>query len=287
MPTATVRGVELVYRTVGDDGPWVALMPGGRRGHEEIVPFAGRLAASGFRVLLHDRRNTGASEMRVDGGGDEAGEEGIWADDLAALLDALALGPAFVGGFSSGSRVAMLAATRHPALVRGLLLCRVTGGATAADRLPRNYYGQFIEAAERGGLAAVLATADYRERVAANPANRERLLAPGRDAYLAAMRHWRDRFVQGSRHEVMGLPAARLAAITAPTLVVPGNDRTHSAASALAAWRAIPGARLHHLPVEHQDRDIIPFEEWAGHEEEIAAAFAGFMRQVERRGAAP
>jgi hypothetical protein len=39
------------------------------------------------------------------------------------------------------------------------------------------YYGQFIEAARQGGMAAVCATEQYQERIAANPANRERLMA--------------------------------------------------------------------------------------------------------------
>ena len=39
--------------------------------------------------------------------------------------------------------------------MRGLLLWHVTGGAFAAQRLAQNYYTQFIEAAERGGMEAV------------------------------------------------------------------------------------------------------------------------------------
>ena len=281
MPIARVRGVELNYLVVGDDGPWLALMPGGRRGYDEITAVAGRVATEGYRVLLHDRRNTGASEIRI-GGPDS--EEEIWADDLAALLEELATGPAFVGGFSSGSRVAMLVALRHRQMVHGLILCRVTGGPTAADRLPRKYYDQFIEAAEAGGLPAVVDTDEYRERLAANPGNRERLLAIDRSDYLAAMRAWREAFVAGASHAVLGVSPAGLAAIRAPALVVPGNDRTHSTASAIAAAEGIPGARLHVLPLEQQDRDLIPYAEWSDQEAELAAAFVGFMAEVEQRG---
>ena len=53
---------------------------------------------------------------------------------------------------------------------------RLTGGEFAAGRLPEMYYGQFIKAAREGGMAAVCATEQYRERIAANPANRERLM---------------------------------------------------------------------------------------------------------------
>ena len=54
--------------------------------------------------------------------------------------------------------------------MRGLLLLRVTGGAFAAGRLPENYYGQFIRAAEQGGMAAICEMDPWKERIAANPA---------------------------------------------------------------------------------------------------------------------
>lgn len=88
MPTATIRGVSINYRLIGESGPALALNTGGRRGHEEFIPLAERLAADGFRVLLHDRRNTGASEILIEG---DEGEEQIWADDLHALLVHLGL----------------------------------------------------------------------------------------------------------------------------------------------------------------------------------------------------
>ena len=67
MPTAQVRGVEIVYQIIGDHGPWFALSTGGRRSHNEFVSLAKKIAAGGFRVLLHDRRNTGASEVVISG----------------------------------------------------------------------------------------------------------------------------------------------------------------------------------------------------------------------------
>jgi hypothetical protein len=59
MPFATVRGLDIRYEIVGDSGPFVTLITGGRRGYDEFVPLASKLAAEGLRVLLHDRRNTG------------------------------------------------------------------------------------------------------------------------------------------------------------------------------------------------------------------------------------
>ena len=67
MPVENIRGVNIVYEIVGDRGPWVVLITGGRRAHDEFVPLAKKIAANGFRVMLHDRRNTGASDIRIEG----------------------------------------------------------------------------------------------------------------------------------------------------------------------------------------------------------------------------
>src|SRR5207237_6731389 len=58
MPVANVRGVNIFYQVIGDRGPWAALITGGRRGHDEFVPLATKLANAGYRVVLPARRNT-------------------------------------------------------------------------------------------------------------------------------------------------------------------------------------------------------------------------------------
>lgn len=277
MPIADIRGVRINYEVLGSTGPWAALSPGGRRGYQELVPLAGRIAAEGFRVLLHDRRNTGASDILIEG---EHGEEEIWADDLHALLGKLGGLPAFVGGTSSGSRMSMLTYLRHREAVRGLMLIRVTGGEFAAGRLPENYYKVFIRAANEGGMAAVCATEQYRERIAANPANRERLMAMDPKRYIAAMQHWHDIFVSGPHSPVMGVTEDQLRSIKVPVIVIPGNDKVHAMKSGLAAQQLIPGAQLFKLPIEDQDVPLIPFNEWKPHEEAIAAALTGFMKRA-------
>ena len=95
MPITQVRSVKIAYQIIGDRGPWVALTPGGRRAHNEFIPLSCRLAAAGFRVFLHDRRNTGASDILIDG---DVGEESLWLGDMHELMrqqDAL---PAFFSG---------------------------------------------------------------------------------------------------------------------------------------------------------------------------------------------
>ena len=42
---------------------------------DEFVPLAQRLAAQGYRVVLHDRRNTGATDIVIEG---DVPEETLW-----------------------------------------------------------------------------------------------------------------------------------------------------------------------------------------------------------------
>ncbi|MBK19101.1 MAG: hypothetical protein CMM52_09745 [Rhodospirillaceae bacterium] len=277
MSFATVRGVKINYKILGSDGPWVALTPGGRREYKEIETLAERVAAKGYRVMLHDRRNVGASDICLSA---EETEEAVWSDDLHELLkqnDAL---PAFVGGSSSGARTSMLFGLRHPEATRGLLLMRVTGGAVAAGRLPENYYDQFIVAAQEGGMAAVCETEAYADRIAARAEHRDTLMAMDVNEFIATLQALRDLFVAGADQPVLGVTEAELNTIKAHTIVIPGNDNTHASASANAAHRMIPGSELHELPLEFQDIDVVPFEEWEPVKEEIATVFDAFMRKV-------
>ena len=275
MPTLKIRDVNIHYRVLGTGGPWLALITGGRRGFNEFVPLAEKIAAHGVRVLLHDRRNTGASDILIDG---KDGEEEIWTDDLYELLGRLEARPAVVGGASSGARTSILTYLRHPDAVRALFLMRLTGGEFAAGRLPEMYYGQFIKAAREGGMAAVCATKQYQERIAANPANRERLMCMDPKRYVEVMSSWLAIFTRGPVAPMYGVTDAQLASIRVPSIVIPGNDKTHSMPCGRAIQRLIPGSRLVELQLEDQDRPLVPFPEWAPHEETIARVCADFVK---------
>ena len=274
MPFLDIRGVSIHYRVLGERGPWLALITGGRRGFDEFVPLAEKIATHGIRVLLHDRRNTGASDVVIDG---DAGEEEIWTDDLYELLGRVGARPAVVGGASSGARTSIITYLRHPDAVRALFLMRLTGGEFAAGRLPEMYYGQFIRAAREGGMAAVCATEQYRERIAANPANGERLMRMDPQRYIEVMSNWLAVFTAGPAAPMYGVTEAQLASIRVPAVVIPGNDRTHSMACGRAIQKLIPGSRLVELPLEDQDVPLILFPDWAPHEETIARVCAEFI----------
>lgn len=277
MPVSKINGVNINWRAIGDRGPWVVMTTGGRRGHDEFIPLAEKIAAYGHRVMLHDRRNTGASDILIEG---NEGEEVIWTRDMHALLSEQNALPAFFSGSSAGARTSILFYLRYPQAVRGLLLLRVTGGPFAAGRLPEQYYGQFIRAAKEGGMAAIQAMEAWQERIAANPRNAEYLKNLPVQQFIDVLTRWNEIFVASANYPVMGVTPDELRAVKTPTIIIPGNDNTHSSASGLTAHRLIPGSKLHQLPITDQDVPLIPFPEWSQYEPEIARVFAEFMKQT-------
>ena len=277
MPFAKIGPVNLHYQIIGASGPVLALTPGGRRSFKEFLPLADKIARQGFRILLHDRRNCGLSDIYFDR---SDAEDALWAEDLQALLTFIDAGDVFVGGSSSGCRTSILHFLRYPQRVRGLCLFRVTGGPFAARRLPENYYHRFIAAAREGGMQSVCAIDHWQERFKQRPGDQELLLSMDVDRYIDVMSFWRDCFVKGVDLPILGVTAAELQSITVPTVVIPGNDMIHSSASGAIAQSLIPGAILHPLPIEDTSRDLIPFDEWAPQEEEIASAFVDLMRRA-------
>lgn len=277
MPLADIRGVNINYEVLGAQGPWVALSPGGRRGLEAVEGLARKIADAGHRVLIHDRRNCGASDVVI--AGDEP-EYQLWADDLYQLLARLRALPVHIGGGSSGCRLSLLFALRYPQAVLSLLLWRVTGGRFAAQRLAQQYYGQFIAAAQQGGMAAVCETEHFRERIKARPANRERLMNMDPRRFIEVMAHWREFFMQGADDPVIGAGEADLKSIGVPACIIPGNDNTHPLRIGENLHRIMAGSELHMLFPEHIDVDVVPPEDWAVKETEMAAILLGFLKRA-------
>ena len=276
MPIAKVRGVNMNYQILGGSGPWVALSPGGRRDISGIELLAGKVADKGYRVVIFDRRNTGASDVVIDG---NDSEYEIWADDIHELLNQLGALPAIVGGSSSGCRTALLFALRHPESVRALLLWRITGGRFACERLAGEYYGQFITAAKAGGMAAVCEMEHWKERIAANPANRAALmnLAPAR--FIEVMSHWREYFLKGADLPVIGATEAELRSIKVPACIVPGNDNTHGRQTGETLGRLLQKSEVHILFPKHYDEPLSPREEWDEKAGEMATLFSDFLKR--------
>jgi pimeloyl-ACP methyl ester carboxylesterase len=277
MPLAKVRGVNINYKILGNNGPWVALSPGGRRDISGIELLAGKVAETGYRVVVFDRRNCGSSDVVIDG---EDSEYEIWADDIHELLRQLGALPAFIGGSSSGCRTALLFALRHPEAVRALLLWRVTGGRFACERLAQEYYGQFIEAAKQGGMAAVCEMEHWKERIAARPENRVALMKMEPARFIDVMSRWREYFLQGADLPVIGATEADLKSIRVPACIIPGNDLTHGRQTGENLGRLLQKSEVHVLFPKHYDEALSPREEWDEKAGEMATLFADFMKRA-------
>ena len=280
MPFATVNSVRLNYQVLGENGPWVALVSGARRSMQEVTGLATRVADAGFRVLLHDRRNTGQSSLSLDG---EGSEFEIWADDLQALADTLGLPPLIVGGSSSGCRLATIMALRHRQSIAGLLMMRITGGAFAVKRLSHIYYTQYIEAARKGGMDEVCRTDHFKDLIEIDPSRRAQIMAWDQRRFIEVMTRWRASLESGVDDPMLGASEAQLKAIDFPVCVLPGNDMTHSIAAGLGVHKLIPNAELHLLRKDQLTADLIPIGEWVP-DAKLAPVVVDFLRRVAAGG---
>ena len=117
MPSASVNGTELHYEIRGTGSPVLMVMGAtGDGGHFDALAD---LLGDEFTVVSYDRWGNGRSPAPTGWTTTSPEEQ---ADDAAALLTALGIGPAAVFGTSSGGTFALCLLVRHPDSVRGLIL---------------------------------------------------------------------------------------------------------------------------------------------------------------------
>ena len=276
MPVAQIRGIQVNYDVLGNAGPWVALAPGGRVGMPGIREMAESLAGKGYRVLIFDRRNCGASDVGISGGASEFEE---WADDLYELTKQLGAQPCVVGGGSSGCRTSVTFAIRHPEAVSGLLLWKISGGAYATLNLGVRYYTEYIKAAGLGGMEAVCETEFFSERVRENPRNRDILMAMDPEDFIEVMVRWMVSFISDANRPMIGASEEDLGNIRVPALLFCGNDRHHRREASFDTQKLIPGSELVDLGMPVLDVDATPPEEWAKYTPQMVEKFDDFIRR--------
>lgn len=252
MSYANINGVNVYYEDHGT-GPAVILTPGGRVDHNGLRPIAALLSAH-FRVIIHDRRNCGKSDVVIGGG---PSEQHLWAEEMAGLLNHIGVAPAYAAGGSAGSRTSLTLAVLHPEVVKGLFVWEVSGGPNSARDTAPNYYGQFIEAAEKGGMAAVAETEFFSLRIADNPSNREALMSMDPQEFLSSMRRWQDSYYLPN--PVSELTEDQLKTIKCPLVIFEGNtpDEVHHKSAAEALHRLAPHSELRPSAWTHQEWDVI------------------------------
>jgi len=116
-----VEGLEIAYQRVGT-GPPLVFVHGGAEDGRAWQPQLAALADE-FTVVAWDEPGAGSSsDVPVDFGLAD------YANCLAALIDALALGPAHVAGLSWGGTVVLELYRLHPGLVATLILVDTYAG---------------------------------------------------------------------------------------------------------------------------------------------------------------
>jgi pimeloyl-ACP methyl ester carboxylesterase len=214
---------------------------------------------------------------------------------MAGLLGQIGAAPAYAAGGSAGSRTSLTLAVRHPEVVKGVLIWEVSGGPRSGELMAPGYYGQYIDAAERGGMAAVAATEFFAQRIHDHPANRERLLAMDVREFCAVMRRWAAAFA--APNPVSDLTEAQLKAITCPTVVFAGNtpDEVHHTSAAENVARLVPHAELRPSVWTQEEWEVIGQHDhtfpgitattrYAMKATVYAAALLDFIDRVEGRG---
>ena len=105
----TPDGVQLYYKDWGPkDGPVVTFSPGWPLNSDSWESQMLFLAERGYRVVAHDRRGHGRSSQPWDGN-----DMDHYADDLAAVIEALDLRQATLVGFSTGGGEVARYSGRH------------------------------------------------------------------------------------------------------------------------------------------------------------------------------
>src|SRR5262245_58236034 len=111
----TINGLDIHHEVQGE-GPPIVFVHG--LGATSNVWHAQRTILSKYhRVIVYDRSGSGRSQKAREGYSVDA-----WTDELAGLLDHLAVPSAVVVGHSLGSMVAQRFAGRHANRTRALIL---------------------------------------------------------------------------------------------------------------------------------------------------------------------
>jgi pimeloyl-ACP methyl ester carboxylesterase len=247
MSRTNIEGIGIDYELIGE-GPLVAITPGGRFSKDTpgIRQLAERLAADGRTVMIWDRPNCGASDLCFAG----ETESVLNADTLAGLIRAVGRGPALLVGGSAGSRVSLIAASRHPDTVSGLFLLWISGGAIGLATLTVHYCGESAIAAVTGGMEAVAALPGWKEQLERNPGNRARLLALDPKIFVETMQRWGAAFFPQPGSPVPGMSPVDFAALPMKVMVLRSSalDLFHTRETSEEVHRLIPGSHIAEPP---------------------------------------
>jgi 3-oxoadipate enol-lactonase len=238
MPRITANGIQIYYELHGPQDGEVLVLSNGVLMSTASWALQVPALSRHYRLLLYDCRGMWQSDHPQ---GPYSME--LHADDLAALLDALSIPSAHIGGISYGGELSMAFALKYPARTRTLI---VSSSVSRLDPLLRAWSDSWILAARSHDpemLFAVTYPLNFSEPwIGANPA----ALAAARERYGTLDMHgFLELMLAFSQLDL----TEELHKIAAPTLVIVGEDdllKPRKYAEIIA--QRIPGAELVVIP---------------------------------------
>jgi pimeloyl-ACP methyl ester carboxylesterase len=260
------------------NGPPVLLIHGWPYDIHTYADAAPILAAAGHRVIVPHLRGYGSTHF-LSAETPRNGQQSVFATDMIALLDALAIKQAIVSGCDWGARTACILAALWPERVSGL--ASVSGyliGSQRANSMPLPpkaelaWWYQFYFATERGRLGYAANRSDFARLIwqTASPKwdfdaatfaqSAAALDNPDHVAIVIDNYRWRLGLAAGERRlDALEAKLATAPAINVPTITLEGeaNGAPHPEPSAYAtkfagryAHRTLAGGIGHNLPQE-------------------------------------
>jgi pimeloyl-ACP methyl ester carboxylesterase len=133
-----VNGIRMWHRITGEGEP-VVQIHGAGFGHFNLDPVTPLIAEAGFKVVDYDQRGYGQSDKPL-----QQYDMEVFADDLAALMDVLAIERAHVHGTSMGGMVAQVFAGKYPQRTQSVV---INCSAAKLGRMGRLIFKNWIDIA--------------------------------------------------------------------------------------------------------------------------------------------
>jgi|FLYL01.1.fsa_nt_gi 3-oxoadipate enol-lactonase len=239
MPQATVNGIELHYRDVGEGFPVVLVH--GYTGNSRNWALTAPVLAERFRAISVDLRGHGLSAKPT---APEDYTLEAMAGDVGALLAHLGVRDCCLVGHSMGGMVVQALALSQPELARALVLVDTAAEAPRGKMWEerRAWRERMVQLAEEQGMEAV-----FDEMARATP------MPPAFNDRPEYLKVWREQFLMTSREAY--IHCARMMAerrplldelrrLTVPVLIVCGSEDEPFIEPSRRMHEAIAGSRL-------------------------------------------
>lgn len=253
MPYVTANGVRLRYEVSGD-GPTVVWLHGLMGSIDRSRAFGegmDGLGEHGFRLLAYEARGHGESEYT------ENEADYTWlshANDMRALLDALDVDRAIIGGGSMGAGVSVVFAIGQPERVEKLVVLAPPPLATTIETAQQVFCGlaSLIDAVGREKAAEiVMQIPQYTELKESDPRQYELMRE-----WLSTVHPKATPFAIRGLLNGPALPEERFAEIRVPTLIVAHpDDPIHPTSTADKLHTSIAGSQLVMAPSMNHFRE--------------------------------